>query len=116
MWDSLWGSAEALVCWICLTRVIESVLNYYSNWKACLTVELPVKQVGQKPKPVKACQSLETRSVGLMDFSTLLCLNAQQSLESGGGEKNKNRCIVMYECASHQTTRWIGTIFVLCQC
>lgn len=63
-------SGRGPACGICLTGVIESVLNYYSNWRACLTVELPVKQVGRKPRPVKARQSKETRGVGLMDFST----------------------------------------------
>lgn len=77
VWDCLLRSTRALVWRICLTRVIESVLNYYSNWRACLTVELPVKRVGQKPEPVKACQSVETRSVGLMDFSTPLRLRSQ---------------------------------------
>lgn len=116
VWDCLQRSTRALVCRICLTRVIESVLNYYSNWRACLTVELPVKRVGQKPEPVKACQSMETRSVGLMDFSTPLCLRTQQTQERGGGKKIKNQYIVMCECVSHQTTRWFGTVFALCQC
>lgn len=68
---------------ICLTGVIESVSNYYRNWRACFTVELPVKQVGRKPEPVKARQSKETRSVGLMDFSTPLCLRTQRSRQGG---------------------------------
>lgn len=73
-----------LVCGICLTRIIESVLNYYSNWRACLTAQLSVRRVGQKPEPVRACQSMETRSVGLMDFSASSCLRTQQSQKKKG--------------------------------
>lgn len=98
----LWGGGRALACRICLTGVIESVLNYYSNWRACLTVELPVRQVGREPEPVKARQSMETRSVGLMDFSTPLCLRTQQSRRGGGGGAHKNRCIVTCEPSGDQ--------------
>lgn len=95
-----WGGGRALACRICLTGVIESVLNYYSNWRACLTVELPVRQVGREPEPVKARQSMETRSVGLMDFSTPLCLRTQQSRRGGGG--HKDRCVVTCEPSGDQ--------------
>lgn len=68
----------------CLTGVIESVLNYYSRRRACLTVELPVKRPLGKPEPVKGCQSGETRGVGLMDFSgTPLRLRRPRSCEGG---------------------------------
>lgn len=97
---------------ICLTGVIESVSNYYSNWRACFTVELPVKQVGRKPEPVKARQSKETRSVGLMDFSTPLCLRTQRSRQGGdwgvgrGGRRMGRLRINASSCASGQETRW----------
>lgn len=97
VWDCLYRSTRALVGRICLTRVIESALNYYSNWRACLTVELPVKRVGQKPEPVKRCQSMETRSVGLMDFSMLLHLCAQRA--PGQGRRGKIKIIAL-SCGS----------------
>jgi hypothetical protein len=88
-----------------LTRVIESVLNYNCHRRPCLTVELSVKGESERESerererdtarervpcsPVKFRQSLETRSVGLMDFSTPFCLREREGGREGEREREK---------------------------
>lgn len=94
-----WQDLAGLACWICVTRVIESVLNYYSNLRACLSVELPVRRHAGKPTAVRLSVNgnEKCRPNGFLRAS--VC-------RAGRTKINVLPCVR----GRHQTARWIGTV------
>lgn len=102
------GPGGALACWICLTGVIESVLNYYSDWRACLSVELPVRQVGREPPARQGPSVSGNERCQLNGFlhAALSADPAEGRGEGGGGRWRASGSARDHVCVSRQATRW----------